>query len=130
LHTPSFGSAAALLVSAVICSIWPSGRPPQTASTGAHAPVDRDRALTGHVHSAGALGQAASLPGFVPSQTPPARIPRIGVPATEQVHRQSAPDIQVAPYEFPEGRALMHWMVYLELRQAAGRTQHGRPAGG
>jgi hypothetical protein len=130
LHTPTFGSAAALLVSAVICSIWPPGRPPQTAADGTQAPAGPDRTLTGHERGAGTPAHVASLPGFVPSRTPPAQIVRVGVPATEQGHRQSATDIQVAAYEFPEGRALMHWMVYLELRQAAARAQRGRRAGG
>jgi hypothetical protein len=71
---PTFGSAAALLVSAVIGSIWSPGPPPQTASD--------------HV------------------QLQPAAI-----------------DSQAAPYEFPEGRALMHWIAYLEFRQAAARTR-------
>jgi hypothetical protein len=130
LHTPTFGSAAALLVSAVICSIWPPGRPPQTVADGTHARAVPDRTLTGHERSAGTSAQVASLAGFVPSRTPTAQVVSVGVLATGQVHRDSAADIQVAAYEFPEGRALMHWMVYLELRQAPARAQHGRRAGG
>jgi hypothetical protein len=73
LDTPTFGSAAAVIVSAVICSIWSPGRPPETAS--------------------------------------------------DQVQQQPAAiDSQAARYEFPEGRAMMHWMAYLEFRQAAART--------
>jgi hypothetical protein len=130
LDTPTFGSAAALLVSAVIYSFWSPGPPPQTVSDHMSAQAGSEsEPRAGHERGFVPPAQSALLAGFDPSRTPPVNAFAVAVPSAtpEQMHLQAAAiDSHAASYEFPEGRALMHWIAYLEFRQAAARTQPGR----